>query len=103
MTWQGSENGTPISAPGVSGWNAENSEVLEHWYNSLGRYGTVHYPLSKMNKEAWEGTVHRVLADGSISGGTCRLEKGDGRWMFTILGEEDGKPLTVRNETRKLP
>lgn len=102
MTWQATENGAPVNALGISGWNAKNAEVLEHWYDSLGRYGTVRYPLNKITTDAWEGTAHRVYPDGTTSEGKCRLEKGDGRWVFTIVGEENGKPLTVRNHTRKV-
>ena len=102
MSWESEENGVPVNALGISGWNPETKEVVEHWYDSLGRYGSVQYPLEKMTKDAWEGTARRVLPDGKINEGTCRLEKGDGRWVFSISGQEDGQAMTVKNFTLKV-
>lgn len=102
FTWQGEEDGKPVWASGLSGWNPHTKEVVEHWYDSLGRYGSVRYPLDKMTATLWEGTTDRFYPDGTTGKGTCRLEKGDGRWVFTVTGEEGGEPVTVKEVSEKV-
>lgn len=102
MTWSALENGESVHAYGISGWNAEKKAVIEHWYDTAGRYTTVMWPLKDMNKDMWKGTGGRTYADGTVENGTCQLEKGDGQWVFTFAGKKNGEETGVRNVTKKV-
>jgi hypothetical protein len=102
MTWRGVEDGAPVQAFGLSGWDAKTGQVVEHWYDTLGRYGKVCYPVSKMSGERWEGTFDFSDAEGETMEGRCRLEKGKGRWVFKTWWKEDGREVTGRNVTTRI-
>ena len=102
MSWQGESDGAVVHAFGISGWDSQKKAIVENWHDALGNHTSVIYPLEKMTKSAWEGTARRVYPDGSVSEGSCKLEKGDEQWIFTVDGEKEGKPEKVRNVTRKV-
>jgi hypothetical protein len=102
MNWCADKDGVKSYATAVSGWNPKGKAVVEHWYGSDGSYGSVRYPLGKMKNDAWEGTHRFIEADGKEMKGSCRLEKGDGQWIFTADWEDEGKKVTMRNVTRKV-
>jgi hypothetical protein len=101
MTWKDNYRGESTSATAVSGWNAKEKAVVEHWYGSDGTYGSITYPLDRMTENSWEGTSQWVLGDGEVTGGKCRLVKGDDQWVFTADRTIDGKRVKVKNVTKK--
>ena len=102
FTSSGESNGAPISATGISGWNAAEKAIVEHWYLSGGGYIHIVYPLSKMTEHEWIGTSRVVYADGTMTEGPVKLVKGNDRWTFTSRWRVDGEELTTRNETHKI-
>lgn len=68
MSWKAEEKGVPVTAHGISGWDAETKEVIEHWYDSLGRHNSVRWPLAKMKNNSWEGTTTRTYQADRIEG-----------------------------------
>jgi len=95
-------NGEKFDATGISGWTRNGRAVVEHWYGSNGASLTVRYPLRKMKENVWEGTHHLVNADGTKRKGSCKLEKGNAQWIYTVEWEEDGVKKSSRSVTRKV-
>jgi hypothetical protein len=101
MTWKDNLKGGAHSSTAVSGWNAKEKAIVEHWYGSDGSYGVITYPLEKMTQKSWEGTHRWVMPDGKVTSGECRLEKGNSQWVFTADWEVEGKRVKVENLTKK--
>jgi hypothetical protein len=84
------------------GWDAENNQLVEHWYIADGGYGTFRYDLDK-EKNAWVGTFKIFFGDGTKVEGTSIVEKeSPDKWVCTTEGTVDGEKLVWKSINRRV-
>ena len=92
-----------LEASGVSGWDPEKKQLVETWFGSGPKGGTltIWYSIDK-EPSAWIGTTLEKFHDGPAVSGTTRLEKM--KDAFHGIGEEtvNGEEVKVETMTRKV-
>lgn len=96
------ENGVEIQTSGLVGWNAEEKQLIEHWYDSDGGYATFCYSLDT-KKDAWVGTFKWVQANGKVLSGDSIVEKkSQDLWECNMSCMDDGKKLTWQSFNKRV-
>jgi hypothetical protein len=102
MTGSGRENGAIISSSGISGWDANGNQIVEHWYDSDGLYAAIRYPLDGMKGNLWKGNFSVTYGDGRQFNGMCKLEKTERGFVWTAEWNEDGKEMVRKSIARRI-
>ena len=88
------EDGATRNSVGVSGWNPERKQLVEHWHVSDGAYGGFYYKIDK-EKGAWVGTFRYIEPSGKrIEGKSVVEKKSNDEWIWKGSWVEDGKERT---------
>lgn len=96
------EKGVVFPATGITGWNAETKQLVEHWYGADGSYATFRYSLDK-KKDSWVGTAKWVYSDGTVAEGQSVVDKkSHDEWEWNASFTSDGKTHTYRAINRRV-
>ena len=93
METAGTEDGRQRHGSGITGWDAEEEQLVEHWYTSDGLSATVRYPLDGMKDDAWAGNFSVTYGDGREFAGDCVLKKTASGFEWTAKWVEDGEAM----------
>lgn len=100
MTTSASENDIEVHTSGISGWDAQGQQLVEHWFGSNGLYAAVRYPLRGMKKDSWSGNFSVTFGDGKSYDGDCELQVKPDGWVWTARWKQDGKEMVRKSVTR---
>ena len=96
------DNGVTFPTTGITGWNAEKKQLIEHWYGADGSYATFRYSLDK-KKDSWVGTAKWVFSDGKVGEGQSVVEKkSQDEWEWRASFTSDGETHTYRSINRRV-
>ncbi len=96
------EKDVTFPATGITGWNAETKQIVEHWYGADGSYATFRYSLD-LKKDSWVGTAKWVSPDGRIEEGKSVVEKkSHDEWEWNGSFARNGTPHTYRTINRRV-
>ena len=96
------ENGIDITATGITGWDGDKKQLVEHWYSSDGGYASFRYFLGQ-KKDSWVGTFVWVYADGrKIEGESVVEKKSKDEWEWNASYMDDGKKHTWRTINKRV-
>jgi hypothetical protein len=96
------DNDARFPATGITGWNAERKQLVEHWYGADGSYATFRYSLDK-KEDCWVGTAKWVFSDGRVGEGESVVEKKSANeWEWRATFKSNGRTNEYRSVNRRV-
>jgi hypothetical protein len=95
VEWKGIFEGVTVHATGVTGWDGEAKELVEHWFMSDGMYFRTVYPVEQITDKQWTGTTSWIGPDGKRITAACKLMKdGNNKFFWSAEWDVDGKKMS---------